>query len=116
MHNKGKKIKQEVKKGIVNMRKKRETPQIKADILEWLIFNNGAKQTELMYKVNMSHGQTKGFLNELKENELINIQEQFIGSSRRVRLYITKKGIQYYLNYRLSKGLLSLNYGSRVIS
>lgn len=53
------------------------------------------KPTHLMYKANLSHKQMKGYLDELKGKDLINIDV----SDKNSRVLITKKGIEFSLKY-----------------
>ncbi len=48
-----------------------------------------------MYKANLSHKQMKGYLDELKGKDLINIDV----SDKNSRVLITKKGIEFSLKY-----------------
>ena len=86
---------------------KRNSNDIERDFLEYLILKpEGAKLTELMYKVNMSHSQLKGYIKEMIDRGFIyEIIPEGIGSSyhgykiRRFR--ILKPGIEYYIRLRL---------------
>ncbi|MGA7897074.1 MAG: winged helix-turn-helix domain-containing protein [Candidatus Nanoarchaeia archaeon] len=78
------------------MAMKRSRMDIIFDILNIIRERGGRiKPTHLMYKANLSHKQMKGYLDELKGKDLINIDV----SDKNSRVLITKKGIEFSLKY-----------------
>ncbi|GIU68599.1 MAG: hypothetical protein KatS3mg001_449 [Candidatus Pacearchaeota archaeon] len=57
--------------------------------------NQGIKPTHLMYKANLSHNQMKLYLEKLIASGLIEKNE----TSKGTRIFITKKGREFLLNY-----------------
>ena len=49
-----------------------------------------------MYKANLSHKQMKGYLDELKKKNLIDVD---ISDEKNSRIIITKKGVEFSLKY-----------------
>jgi predicted transcriptional regulator len=84
-------------------KKKRTELDIIRGILEWAINNQGGKQTHMMYKVNLSHPQMKCYMDNLVARGLIDVH----GTNHKY-VFITKAGINYYINLRISEKLVNM--------
>jgi predicted transcriptional regulator len=84
-------------------RAKRTHMEIKSRILELLILNpKGIKQTNMMYKANLCHGQIKTYFPEL-------VSLEYIYSDAHHVFRITEKGIKYFINLKVAEKILAMN-------
>lgn len=86
---------------------KRNNLDIEKDILEYLIFNNGSLFRPIMEGTNTNTIQLQKYLLMLFDNDYV-VEKGIIQSGKRRVFYITKKGIDRYIQLRMAERKLSV--------